>query len=303
MRRIRFGLAGAVLAFAAAAAASAQDATPAPAATAPPAVATARPPAPPPRPTLTPFPTPGAPSEAAAKEGRQLLARVVESLGGKAKVARVHDMLTKGQVSTADPTGKGVTMDIQTAVVFPDHVSQQVDAPFGRLVMVATPAGAFLLGPQGPQDLPPELRDQLLRQVLRVSMFLAGKADDPRLTATAGGTERIGAVQTRILDVVYPGVRVRWFVDPATGRILRSAHVEEGPDGRGMTIVSDFSDFRVVDGYSIPFKLEVDTNGTKEQTLTLDEVKINAGVDPRLFEKPVPPTPAATPVPPPLPKP
>jgi hypothetical protein len=295
---------------AAAAAVAGPDTQPLPEATAQPAPTATHPaPAatrsalPPPRPTLTPYPTPGPVSESAAKEGKQLLSRIVENLGGKAKIAKVHDMQTKGQVSTQDPTGQGVTMDILTAVVFPDHVAQQVDAPFGRLVMVATPAGAFLVGPQGTSDLPPELRDQLLRQILRVSLFLAQKAADPKLVVAPDGVEKIGEVEARILDLSYPGVRVRWFVDPKNGQILRSSHMEEGPDGRQMTVVSDFSDFRLVDGYSIPFHLDVNTNGNKEQTLLLETIKVNAGVDPRQFEKPIPPTPAATPVAPPLPKP
>ena len=51
-------------------------------------------------------------------------------------------------------------------------------------------------------------------------------------------------------------------------------------------MVSDYSDYRLVDGFPIAHRLEVSTNGEKDQTLIIEECKINAGVDPKLFEKP-----------------
>jgi hypothetical protein len=245
-----------------------------------------------------PAPTPAPPSASALKDGKALFARVVENLGGKEKVAKIHDMQTRGQVTTKGSQGD-MSMDMQTYVVFPDHLSQQVDAPFGRLVMVATPAGAFVVGPQGTQDLPPDLRDDLLHQILRTSLYLAQKGEDPKFSAATAGVEKIGEVEARILDITYDDVRVRWFVDPKIGRILRSSHVTKGPDQREMPIQTDYSDFRVVDGYTIPFHLEVNTSGKKDQTLKVEELKINAGIDPRLFEKPPAPTqaPAAQPTP------
>ena len=177
-------------------------------------------------------------------------------------------------------------MEMQTVMIIPDHLSQQVDAPFGRLAMIATPAGAFVVGPNGSQDLPDYMRDELLRQVQRVPLHLAQRADDPKLAPSAAGTEKVGAVDASILDVRYGEMAVRWFVDPATGRILRTAHTAVGPDAKNASIVSDYSDYRMVNGFPVAHRLEVTTNGEKDQTLTLEEVKFNAGVDAKVFEKP-----------------
>ena len=80
------------------------------------------------------------PSPAALKEGKALFAKFVDGLGGPAKVKKVHDVQTRGLVTAKTPQGD-MAMDVQTAMVFPDRISQQVDAPFGRMSMVATPAG------------------------------------------------------------------------------------------------------------------------------------------------------------------
>ena len=271
-----------VLAAGAIAAARAGAQTPAapPAQAAPPAATPA-----PPKPTPTP-------SAQALKEGRELFAKFVQALGGPEKARKVHDVWTRGLVTAKTPEGE-MSMDVQTSMVFPDRISQQVDAPFGRMAMVATPSGAFIVGPNAVQDLPPGMKEELLRQVRRIPLLLAQKIDDPKLVVAAAGTEKIGDVSARILDLSYEGASVRWYLDPTTWRILRSSHTSVGPQGEAV-IVSEYSDYKIVDGYPVAFHLEVSTNGQKDQTLALEECRINPGVEPKLFEKPVMPTPAPT---------
>jgi len=235
------------------------------------------------------------PSPEAVKEGKALFAKFVDSLGGPSKVRKVHDLQTRGLV-TAKTADGDMSMEVQTAMIFPDRVSQQLDATFGRMAMVATPAGAFIVGPSAVQDLPPDMRDELLKQVRRVPLLLAQKADDPKLVLVAAGTEKVGDVETRVLDISYEGAAVRWFLDPTTYRILRSAHTSVGPQGEAK-IVSEYSDYKMVDGFPVAFHLEVLNNGIKDQVLALEECKINPGVDAKLFEKPVFPTPVPTPAP------
>jgi hypothetical protein len=241
-------------------------------------------------PAATPVPPKPTPSAQALKEGKELFAKFVQALGGPDKARKVHDVWTRGLVTAKTPEGD-MSMDVQTSMVFPDKISQQVDAPFGRMAMVATPSGAFIVGPNAVQDLPPGMKEELLRQVRRIPLLLAQKIDDPKLVVAAAGTEKIGDVSARILDVSYEGASVRWYLDPTTYRILRSSHTSIGPQGEAV-IVSEYSDYKIVDGYPVAFHLEVATNGQKDQTLALEECKINPGIEAKLFEKPVMPTPA-----------
>ncbi|HTR02190.1 MAG TPA: hypothetical protein VMN82_03265 [Thermoanaerobaculia bacterium] len=255
------------------------------------AAAQSTPAAPAPAPAATPKPAP-TPSPEALKEGKALFARFVQSYGGAENVRKVHDVWTRGLVTAKTPQGD-MAMDVQTSMVFPDKISQQVDAPFGRMSMVATPTGAFIVGPNAVQDLPPGMKEELLRQVRRVPLLLAQKADDPKLVVAAAGTEKIGDVEAKVLDLTYDGASVRWYLDPATFRIVRSAHTSAGPQGEAK-IVSDYSDYKTVDGYPVAFHLEVATNGEKDQVLALEECKFNPGVEAKLFEKPIFPTPVPT---------
>jgi hypothetical protein len=252
-------------------------------------------------PVPDPAPTPAAaapasptPSAADLAEGRKIFAGLVAAYGGRAKLLAVRDIQTRGEITAKTPEGD-MAMEVQTAMIFPDRISQQVDAPFGRVAMVATPSEAFLAGPSGNQDLPAQIRDEMLKQVRRVPLYLLQKEEDPKLALAAAGTEKIGETDTKILDVSYGDMTVRWFVDPAKGRILRADHTATAPDGSPVHVVADYADFRTVDGFPIPFHLDATTNGVKDQSLVLEECRVNAGVSPALFEKP--PTPAPTTIP------
>ncbi len=229
------------------------------------------------------------PSRESLAEGKALFGKVVEWLGGPRKIASVKDVRTRGRLTAKTPEGEA-TMEVQSSLIFPYHLLQEVDSPFGRVVMVVTPTSAFLAAPTGTQDLPPAAADELRRQVIRIPLNLARNAGDPKLAVAAAGKESIGGVEAAILDVTYGGAAVRWFVDPNTGRILRTSHNGTSPDGKPVQMVSDYLDYKTIEGFPVAHRLEIMSNGEKDQTLIINEYKFNTGVDLKLFEKPPPPS-------------
>ena len=137
--------AAALIALAAPLAAQAPPATAAPGAPAGPTGNTAVAPGP----TVTP-------SRESLAEGKVLFGKVVEWLGGSRKIASVKDVQTRGRLTAKTPEGEA-TMEVQSSLIFPYHLLQEVDSPFGRVVMVVTPTSAFLAAATGTQDLPTEL--------------------------------------------------------------------------------------------------------------------------------------------------
>jgi hypothetical protein len=259
--------------------------TPAPAA-APASASTAPQPTRAQAPAASPAPV-ATPSPQAVAEGKALLAKVIEAMGGRQKVAAVKDVRTRGRLTAKTPEGEAA-MEVQSSMIFPDYLMQKIDSPFGRVAMVASPSGAFLVGPTGSQDLPPAMASELRRQMQRVPLQLAQRAiqNDPKLSLASAGKEKVGEVDASILDVRYESTAARWFLDPVSGRILRTSHTGTTPDGKPVAMVSDYLDYKIVEGFPVAHRLEVTTNGEKDQTLVLEECKFNSGIDPKMFEKP-----------------
>ena len=124
-----------------------------------------------------------------------------------------------------------------------------------------------------------------LDQIKRDPTFIALTHDDPKFTFTANGSEKISNVDAKIVDINADGTAVRWYVDPASGLLLRetyTATVSAGPF-RGET---DLSDWKVFDGINIPTKHTNRQDGKDSSVVIFTQVHINPDVDPKLFDKP-----------------
>ncbi len=94
------------------------------------------------------------------------------------------------------------------------------------------------------------------------------------------GTEQIGNVRTAKLKIRGEGVEVVWNTDPATSRILRTTI--ETPTRQSVT---DYSDWRMVDGINVSFARHTVAGGVTT-TLTIGEYAVDPVMDVSIFQAP-----------------
>jgi zinc protease len=216
-------------------------------------------------------------------EGKALIAKIVAGMGGEEKVRSVKAVRVKLTVLANTPQGD-FSLEAEAISVFPDHAWQKVTTPMGDMTLVFTPAASFMMGAMG-GEMPDWQKEEGLKEMKRDPVFVAQHADDPKFAFSAGGSEKIGDVDAKILDVSADGVPVRWFVDPQSGKILRAAWKGMGPEGPG-DLVADFADWKATAGITLPFKATRTRNGEKEMSADVKEMEFNPTVDPKIFEKP-----------------
>ncbi len=217
-------------------------------------------------------------------EGKALLAKVVEGLGGRETVGAVKAIRRKATMLQKTPDGD-VNIDAVAVSAFPDRLRRTMQLPMGEVTAVVNGNSGFLIAMGMPRDLPPPMKDAMISDLKREILQVAQQSESPKYVFSVGGAEKIGEVETLILDINADGAPARWYVDPQTGRVLRVSYQtvdREGPVQR----VNDYSDWRTVDGISLPFKNRVTNNGTDGGGSEVTEVEFNPTVDPKLFEKP-----------------
>jgi len=230
---------------------------------------------------------PAPPAQVAAPsnpEGKALIAKVVEAVGGAAKLGSVHALRVKAAVDAKTSQGE-FNIELEQLAAFPDRSWQKLVTPMGDIILVTTPSVAFMAAPQGTQDLPEEQKDEALKELKRDEIFVAQHVDDPKFTFTASGTAKVGDVDARILDVDADGALVRWYVDPQNGRVLRRlARIVdmEGPADQ----VLDFSDWKEFGGIPFPTKAKITRDGQDGGSVAVEAIEINPTVDAKLFERP-----------------
>src|SRR5580700_9255037 len=236
-------------------------------------------------------PPPGAKQDESAKptasneEGEALAAKVVAAMGGEKALTAIKAVKAELTLTQKTPQGD-VPMQMETVIVYPDHLHAEMQTPGGTMKVVVTPDAAFMAIPgQGMRDFPASQKTESLDQIKRDPIFIASHAKDPNVFFRAGATEKVGDTEVRIVDVNAAGTAIRWFVDPQNGHILKETYrtLNQGQPAQGET---DMGDWKSVNGVNVPFVRQNKQNGQDSSKSEYTSLEFNPAVDPKLFEKP-----------------
>jgi zinc protease len=220
-------------------------------------------------------------------EGKALAAKVAQTLGGETKLQSVKSVKSAFTVTQQGGTMPG-TILIESVTIYPDHMKVDLQTPQGNFSMITTPEAAFVSTSGGVQDLPASRKNENLEQIRRDPIYIAQHVSDPAFSFAAAGTDKTGGAEAAIVDISGPGVTMRWFVDPQTGKIVRETYKAVGPSGPfdGETAFSDWKD---VGGLNLPFHRANKQNGQDSSSVQFTSFQINPVVDWKVFEKPATP--------------
>jgi outer membrane lipoprotein-sorting protein len=210
---------------------------------------------------------------------------VVAAMGGEAKLAAIKAVKAELTLTQKTPQGE-FPIQMETLIVFPDHLHAQMQTPGGIMNVVVTPDTAFMaMQGQGMRDLPASQKTETLEQIKRDPIFIASHWKDPNMFFRAAGTEKVGDIEARIVDVNAAGTAIRWYVDPQSGHILKETYrtLSQGQPAQGET---DMDNWRQVNGLTLPLLRHNKQNGQDTSTSEYSTLEFNPTVDPKLFEKP-----------------
>lgn len=218
-------------------------------------------------------------------EGKQLAEKVIAAMGGEAKFAAIKSVKTESTQTRKTPQGD-MSMQMQATIVYPDHLHADIHTPQGTITVVATPDSGFMtMGSMGTRSMPAEQKNETLEQLKRDPIFIAAHWKDPDVFFQAGGTEKVGDVEARIVDVNAAGAAIRWYVNPVDGHILKETYQTIGPSGpaQGETVMEDW---KPISGLTLPLLRKNSQNGEQTSQVEYKTIEINPAIDPKLFEKP-----------------
>jgi zinc protease len=236
-------------------------------------------------------PPPGAKQDESSKptasnaEGKELASKLVAAMGGEAKLSAVKSVKAEFTMTRKTPQGD-LPMQMQTTIVYPDRLHAELQTPQGTMTLVVTPDTGFAsMAGMGTKAMPSEQKSETLEQIKRDPIFIASHWKDPDVFFLAGGTEKVGDIEARIVDVNAAGAAIRWFVNPADGHILKETYVTLGRTGpaQGETAMDDW---KAINGLTIPLQRKNKQNGEETSVLEYKKIEINPAVDPKIFEKP-----------------
>jgi hypothetical protein len=162
--------------------------------------------------------------------------------------------------------------DSVTLVRYPDSLRQEMTLPMGKITSVVTPTAAFVITPMGTQDLPSSQRDEAAGELRTEVLNILKNAANPKYNFAANGNE---------LTISADGAVVRWVVDPATGRLLRTIRTGQ----RGET-VTEYTEWKKFGALNFATSAKMTRGGEPSGDMTVKNVEINPTVDANAFTKP-----------------
>ena len=216
-------------------------------------------------------------------EGTALLKKVQDFAGGKSKLDAVKALREVTTANRKTPQGP-MDMEVESLIVFPDRQRAIMKMPMGEVTVVMTPDSAFMILPgMGTRDMPGSQRDAA-RAESRQEMLTILKNPD-KYTFAVTGTEKVNGVDAKVLEVALEGDSIKWYVDPASGKVLRKVSRARGPMGQGDQ-VTDFTAWGTYGGITVPTAFTTSLNGEQISSGKVTTVEINPTIDPKVWEKP-----------------
>lgn len=219
----------------------------------------------------TPSPPKSPPTEAMVKRGQELLAKAIGVFGGESKL----DQLRTFQKTEV----RGNQVKTVLAMAFPDMLRQETIRPQFTLASIITPAESFTVVNNSARSMPDAGRAAIYKDLHRDLIVLFRARTRPEFKAWANGDS---------LEIELPDFTTTLRIDPATGRVVNQTFRGRGPGGVVGQIALDYAEFRTVEGMSLPFKMTATFDGQPFPALsaTIEDLKINAAIDPSSFKKP-----------------
>jgi zinc protease len=208
-------------------------------------------------------------------EAKALLDKVRNFVGGPAAIANVQTVREAGTLSLKTPQGP-MDVEIENLTRFPESHRQVMKTPMGEMTMVYTPQAAFMVGPMGSRDLPDSQRQAIRSESKQDLLSVLKNADSPAYAFKIVGSEN----NAQILEVNADGSTFKWYVDPATGKLLKKV----SPGRMGEQII-EYTEWKNVNGINLPVAFTV-TGGANSGSGKMTTIEINPTLDPKAFEKP-----------------
>jgi outer membrane lipoprotein-sorting protein len=215
-----------------------------------------------------------------------IIATNLRSKGGLEKLKATNTVRMTGSVVARDMTGRDLTGTMTMVAKRPNLMRRDVDIGGQRIVNAFDGSTLWMaIGTAAPQQVPNTQNAYSAQDAEFDSVFVDYKEKGHKIELV--GKEAVDGVPVYHLKVTKKGGPPQdYYLDAETSLEKKISVTGRGPDGSQMINVTEFSDYRSVDGGMVPFVLKQRQNGTIIATTTLDKAEFNVSVDDAFFKMP-----------------
>jgi len=215
-----------------------------------------------------------------------IIAANLRSKGGIDKIKATQTVRMSGSVVARDMSGHDISGTMTMVAKRPNLMRRDAEVG-GRKVVNAFDGSSLwmMMDTMAPQQLPNTQAAYASQDAEFDSVFVDYKQKGHAIELV--GKETLNGAPVYHLKVTKKGGPPQdYYLDAETGLEKKISVAGRSPDGSQTVNVTEFSDYRSVDGSLVPFAMKQRQNGTVVATTTLDKVEFNVTVDDAYFKMP-----------------
>lgn len=213
--------------------------------------------------------------------GEEMIAKALDAFGPHDKLVSIHSIRWTASVSqnvAGSTPGETVAFEEAGVRVFPGLTYIALERPSVFQKVVITPDFSYRSWGQMAIALSSKRADGYREEMKFDPVRIAQHLSDYIFTPLKA--EQQDGATVDVLRISADGMDYTWRIDSQTGHLLSAKH--QTPAGE---LTVEYSDYRVVDGISLPFKKRTITSD-RDTDLAVTSYRINPDVDGSLFLRP-----------------
>jgi YHS domain-containing protein len=228
-------------------------------------------------------------TDAQKKTGAELMAKAVAAAGGEKRLKELKTYQVKTKLTQPLRDGKSFVYHRTFAASFKDPTAAEWESYDNvKYGWVYSPKVAYRTSSKEWEEVDTQVRDFMAREVARKPLWLLVAWLNGSVQAITLGKDTIGDTPIEQVSVSLNGATTTLNIDPKTGSILSSAY--RGRAAVGISnVVRIYSDFKVVNGVTVPFTVNTKIDGKLVEGVTkaeIESITIDEAIPADLIKKP-----------------
>jgi YHS domain-containing protein len=209
--------------------------------------------------------------------GAELLDKAIEAIGGAERLRALDHVVVRHAI-TQTAGGRSRKYWQQNTLRFPGTIRVDYDHGEYKYAWLLNDNGGYFL-PDG-EVVEQSIREFMTRELYRQPLALLKAHQRGEALAVAMGPIKVDQTEIEQVAVAVKGATTTLGIDPASGRILQVAYRGRAGVGIGQ-ITKTYSDFRTINGLTVPFALQgaVDGKPVSGATVTIESVQVDEPLD------------------------
>lgn len=219
-----------------------------------------------------------------AQNADEIFEKYFEAIGGKDKIAAINSLYTEYSVDIM-----GMVGTMKSTVLNGKGMRQDIDIMGSIISTCYTDSAGWSMNPMT-GSYSAELMTEQQYKAGKDQIFVEGQLLNYAKNGASTeylGTETVKGVDAHKIKITQPdSTSALYYFDPETYLLIYSLQQAE-MQGTMTDNKMTFSDYRDVDGYKIPFKLDMDmAGGMFTMAMTVTKAELNKEIDESIFDKP-----------------